>query len=212
MKIRKKLLIILIMISMMFIGCNTAKSTAQKQEKENITKEQEQQLLLNGVSLTKDIIRSVYRGNDKYTYEVLLFSLAKNTDENNLYKGYFPFDEKRGYIFPLDKSEEVMYQVFAGKKYRTFEDVFNYDEKLKTYYKDLDFGWTTGYIAENITASISEDKLKLYTKFELINLWYDVAGDPVPTAFADCEITYSINESNNKIYLRFENIEVVSKV
>ena len=63
-----------------------------------------------------------------------------------------------------------------------------------------------------IIADISDDKLKLYTKFDLINLWYDVGGDPVPTAIAECEITYSINKSNDKIYLQFENIEIVSKI
>lgn len=70
------------------------------------------------------------------------------------------------------------------------EDVFDYDEESDTYYKDLDFGWNTAYIAENITADISDDESKLYTKFELINLWFDVEGDPVPTAIAECEITY----------------------
>lgn len=30
------------------------------------------------------------------------------------------------------------------------------------------------------------------TKFELIDLWHNVGGDPVPTAIADCDITYSI--------------------
>jgi len=173
---------------------------------------QEQQLLLNGISLTKDIIRSVYRGEGKYTYEILLFSLARNADENNLYKGYFPFDEDKGFIFPLDKSKEVLTQVFGEKEYPSFEDVFDYDEESDIYYKDLDFGWNTGCIAENVTANISDDKSKLYTEFELINLWYDVEGDPVPTAIATCEITYSINKSNDKIYLQYENMEILSNL
>ncbi len=196
----------------MVVGCNKTKDTAQEQEKENITKEQEQQLLLNGVSLTKDIIRSVYRGNDKYTYEVLLFSLAKNDDENNLYKEYFSFDENKGHIFPLDKSNEVLLQVFGEKEYRPFEEFLTYDEESAIYYRNLDFGWTTGYIAENVTADISDDKLKLYTNFELIDLWYNVGRDPIATAVADCEMAFSVNKSNDKIYLQFENIEVVSKV
>ena len=176
---------------------------------------QEQQLLLNGISLTKDIIRSVYRvykGEEKYTYELLLFILAFNDDESNLYKGYFPFDEDRGaFIFPLDKSHEVLTQVFGEKEY-SFENVFDYDEESDIYYKDLDFGWATAYRAENVRADISDDKSKLFTQFELINQWYDVEGDPVPTAIAECEITYSINKSNDKIYLQFENMEILSSL
>ncbi len=202
MKIKKELLIIFIMLTMIFVGCTNTKGISQ---------EQEQQLSLNGISLTKDIISSVYRGRGKYTYEVLLYALAGNVDENNLYKGYFPFDEDKGFIFPLYKANEVLIEVFGEKEY-SFEKVFDYDEKSDTYYKNLDFGWNTGYIAENVTAGISDDKLKLYTKFDLVNLWYDVAGDPVPTAIAECEITYSINKSNDKIYLQFENIEIVSKI
>lgn len=209
MAIEKKLLIIFIMLTMMFVGCMNIKDNSQEQE--DISQEQEQQLLLNGISLTKDIIISVYRG-ERYTYEALLFALAVNDDENNLYKGYFPIDEGKGFIFPLDKSNEVLIQVFGEKEYPSLEDVFDYDEESDIYYKNLDFGWNTGYIAENVTANISEDKLKLYTKFELINLWYDVEGDPVPTAIADCEITYSINKSDDKIYLQFENIEIESKI
>jgi hypothetical protein len=179
---------------------------------EQIESESSENLLLNGVSLTNDIIRSVYRGEENYTYEVLLFSLAVNDDDNNLYKGYFPFDEDKGFIFPLDKSNEVLSQVFGEREHRSLEDVFDYDEESDVYYKNLDFGWNTGYRAENVTADISDDKSKLYTKFELINQWYDVEGDPVPTAIAECEITYSINKNNDKIYLQFENIEVVSKL
>ncbi len=207
MEIKKKLLIILIMLTTMFIGCINTKGTSQEQEDTS----QEQQLLLSGISLTKDIISSVYRGEDKYTYEALLYALAGNVDENNLYKGYFPFDEDKGFIFPLDKSNEVLIQVFGEKEY-SFEDVFDYDKESNIYYKNLDFGWNTAYIAENVTANISDDKLKLYTRFELINLWYNVGGDPVPTAIAECEITYCINKSNDKIYFQFENIEVVSKI
>lgn len=210
MAIKKKLLTILIMLTMMFVGCINTIDNSQEQEQEDIL--QEQQLLLNGVSLTKDIVSSVYRGEEKYTYEALLFALAVNDDENNMYKGYFPFDEDKGFIFPLDKSNEALIQVFGEKEYPSFEDVFDYDEESDIYYKNLDFGWNTGYIAENVTANISDDKLKLYTKFELINLWYDVGGDPVPTAIADCEITYSINKSDGKIYLQFENIEIESKI
>lgn len=173
---------------------------------------QEQQLLLNGISLTRDIISSVYRGEEKYTYEVLLFALAGNDDEYNLYKGYFPFDENKGFIFPLEKSNEVLTQVFCEKEYPPLEDVFDYDEESDIYYKDLDFGWNTPYRAENVTANVSDDKLKLYTEFELINLWYDVEGDPVPTAIAKCQITYSINKSNDKIYLQYENMEILSKL
>ena len=176
--------------------------------------QQEQQLLLNGISLTKDIIYSVYRvhrGEENYTYEVLLFALAINSDENNLYKGYFPFDEKNGYIFPLDKSNEVLIQVFGEKEY-SIEDKFDYDEESDTYYKNLDFGWNTAYRAENVTADTSDDKSKLYTRFQLINQWYDVEGDPVPTAIAECKITYSIVKSNEKIYLQFENMEIVSEL
>ena len=125
-----------------------------------------------------------------------------------MYKGYFPFDENKGFIFPLDKSNEAL--IFGEKEYR-LEDVFDYDEESDIYYKNLDFGWNTAYIAENLTADISDDKLKLYTKFELINLWYNVGGDPVPTAVADYEITYSINKSDDKIYMQFENIEIESK-
>jgi len=212
MEIKKKLLIILIIFTMMFVGCFNTKGPSQEQEQENISQKQEQQLLLNGISLTKDIIRSVYRGEENYTYEVLLFSLAVNDDENNLYKGYFPFDEDKGFIFPLDKSKEVLTQVFGEKEYPSFEDVFDYDEESDIYYKDLDFGWNTGCIAENVTANISDDKSKLYTEFELINLWYDVEGDPVPTAIATCEITYSINKSNDKIYLQYENMEILSNL
>jgi len=216
MEIKKKLLIILIMLTTMFIGCINTKGTSQEKEQGNISQEQEntsqeQQLLLNGISLTKDIISSVYRGEDKYTYEVLLYALAGNVDENNLYKGYFPFNENKGFIFPLDRSKEVLIQIFGEKEY-SFENVFDYDEESNIYYKNLDFGWHTGYTAENVTANISDDKLKLYTKFELINLWYNVGGDPVATAIADCEIIYSINKSNDKRYLQFENIEVVSKI
>lgn len=176
---------------------------------------QEQELLLNGISLTKDIIRSVYRvykGEEKYTYELLLYILAFNDDESNLYTGYFPFDEDRGaFIFPLDKSHEVLTQVFGEKEY-SFENVFDYDEESDIYYKDLDFGWATAYRAENVRADISDDKSKLFTQFELINQWYDVEGDPVATAIAECEITYSINKSNDKIYLQFENMEILSSL
>ena len=176
---------------------------------------QEQQLLLNGISLTKDIIRSVYRvykGEENYTYELLLYILAFNDDESNLYKGYFPFDEDKGaFLFPLDKSNEVLIQVFGEKEY-FFENVFDYDEESDIYYKNLDFGWNTGFRAENATADISDDKSKLYTQFELINQWYDVEGDPVATAIAECEITYSINKSNDKIYLQFENMEILKKL
>lgn len=178
---------------------------SQKQEDTS----QKQQLSLNGISLTKNIINSVYRDADNYTYEALLYALAADDDENNLYKGYFPFEEDKGFIFPLDKSKEVLTQVFGEKEY-SFENVFDYDEESDIYYKNLDFGWNTGCIAENVTANISGDKL--YTKFELINLWYDVDGDPVPTAIAECEITYCINKSNDKIYLRFENMEILSKL
>lgn len=182
---------------------------------EPVNSSQEQQLLLNGISLTKDFIRSVYRvykGEEKYTYELLLYILAFNDDENNPYKGYFPFDEDRGaFIFPLDKSHEVLTQVFGEKEY-SFENVFDYDEESDIYYKDLDFGWATGYRAENVTAEISDDKSKLFTQFEMINQWYDVEGDPVATAIAECEITYSLNKSNDKIYLQFENIEILEKL
>lgn len=175
----------------------------------------DKELLLNGISLTKDIIRSVYRvykGEENYTYELLLYILAVNGDENNPYKGYFPFDEDKGaFIFPLDKSKEVLMQVFGEKEY-SFENVFNYDEESDIYYKNLDFGWVTGFRAENATAGISDDKSKIYTQFELINQWYDVEGDPVPTAIAECEITYSINKSNDKIYLQFENMEILSRL
>ncbi|MDF2505096.1 hypothetical protein [Clostridium sp.] len=80
MEIKKKLLMILIMCTMIFVGCVNTKDTSQ--EKENLSQQQEdtlqeQQLLLNGISLTKDIISSVYRGKEKYTYEVLLFLLMK---------------------------------------------------------------------------------------------------------------------------------------
>ena len=92
------------------------------------------------------------------------------------------------------------------------EDVFDYDEKSDTYYKNLDFGWNTAYRVENVTADISDDKSKLYTHFILINQWYDVEGDPVPTAIADCKITYSIITSNDKTYLQFENMDLVSKL
>ena len=140
-----------------------------------------------------------------------MFALAINSDENNLYKGYFPFDEKNGYIFPLDKSNEVLIQVFGEKEY-SIEDKFDYDEESDTYYKNLDFGWNTAYRAENVTADTSDDKSKLYTRFQLINQWYDVEGDPVPTAIAECKITYSIVKSNEKIYLQFENMEIVSEL
>jgi len=130
---------------------------------------QEQQLLLNGITLTKDIISSVYRGEGKYTYEVLLFALAGNADENNLYKGCFPFDEHKGFIFPLDKSNEVLFQVFGEKEYPSLENVFDYDEESDIYYKDLDFGWNTGFIAENVTANISDDKSKLYNYIQNLN-------------------------------------------
>ena len=174
---------------------------------------QEQQLLLNGISLTKDIIYSIYRGEENYRYDVLLFALAINDDENNLYKGYFPFDEnKGGFIFPVDKSNEVLIQVFGEKESPALEDVFDYDEESNIYYKNLDFGWNTGYIAENVTADISDDKSKLYTQFELINQWYDVEGDPVSTAIAECKITYSIITSNDKTYLQFVNMEIVKKL
>ena len=53
---------------------------------------------------------------------------------------------------------------------------------------------------------------KLYTNFDLINLWYDVEGDPVPTAIANCDITYNIKQSNDKYYLQFEDMKVVSKL
>ncbi len=173
----------------------------------------DQQLLLNGISLTKDIIYSVYRGEENYRYEVLLFALAINDDENNLYKGYFPFDEnKGGFTFPLNKSNEVMIQVFGEKEYPSFEEVFDYDKESDTYYKNLDFGWNTAYRAENVTAEISDDKLKLYTQFQLINQWYDVGGDPVPTAIAECKITYSIISSNDRTYLQFKNMEIVNKL
>lgn len=172
---------------------------------------QEQQLLLNGISLTKDIIYSVYRGEENYTYEVLLYALAINDDENNLYKGYFLFDENKGYIFPLDKSKEILIQVFGEKEY-SFEDVFNYDEESDTYYKNLDFGWNTAYRADNAIADINDNKSKLYTQFELINQWYDVGGDPVPTVVAECKITYSIITSNDKTYLQFENMEIIKKL
>lgn len=180
------------------------------QEQEDTS--QEQQLLLNGITLTKDIISSVYRGEEKYTYEVLLFSLAGNDDEYNLYKGYFPFDESKGFIFPLDKSNEVLTQVFGEKEYPPLEGVFDYDEESDIYYKNLDFGWNTAYIADNVKANISDDKSKLYTEFELINLWYDVEGDPVATAIAKCKITYSINKSTDKTYLQYENMEILSKL
>ena len=75
------------------------------------------QLMLNGISLTKDIIHSVYRGYGDYTCEVLLFALAVNNDKDNLYKGYFPFEEHKGYIFTLDKSKEVLTQVFGERDY-----------------------------------------------------------------------------------------------
>lgn len=66
----------------------------------NISQEDtSQQLLLNGISLTNDIIRSVYRREGNYTYEALLYALAVNNDENNLYKGYFPFEEVKGLYF-----------------------------------------------------------------------------------------------------------------
>ncbi|NYB75595.1 hypothetical protein HZF24_15715 [Sedimentibacter hydroxybenzoicus DSM 7310] len=168
-----------------------------------------QQLLLNGISLTNDIIRSVYRREGNYTYEALLYAFAVNDDENNLYKGYFPFEEGKGFIFSLDKSKEVLLQVFGEKEY-SFKDVFDYNKETDIYYRNLDFGWNTAYIAENTTADIIDDKL--YTKFELINLWYDVEGDPVPTAIAECEITYSINKSNDKTYLQFESMETLSKL
>jgi len=176
---------------------------------------EKKQLLLNGISLTKDIIRSVYRvykGEENYTYELLLYMLAFNDDESNLYKGYFPFDEDKGaFIFPLDKSNEVLIEVFGEKEY-SFENVFDYDEESDIYYKNLDFGWNTGFKAENVTADISEDKSKLFTQFELINQWYDVEGDPVATAIAECQITYSIKKSNDKMYLQFENMEILSKL
>ena len=177
---------------------------------------QEQELLLNGISMTKDIIRSVYRvykGEENYTYELLLYILAFNDDESNMYKGYFPFDEDRGaFLFPLDKSNEVLTQVFGEKEYPPLENVFDYDEESDIYYKNLDFGWNTGFRAENAKADISDDKSKLYTQFELINQWYDVEGDPVPTAIAECQITYSIKKSNDKMYLRFENMEILKKL
>lgn len=210
MDIRKKLLIIFIMLTVVIAGCVKSNGNSHEQEFQ-IDVGQEQELLLNGISLTKDIIRSVYRGEENYTYEILLFSLAVNDDENNLYKGYFPFDQSKGFIFPLDKSNEVLIQVFGEKEY-SFEDVFDYDQETGTYYKNLDFGWNTPYIAENVRANISDEKSKLHTKFELINLWHDIEGDPVPTAIADCEITYSINKSDAGIYLRFENIEIDSKI
>ena len=78
--------------------------------------------------------------------------------------------------------------------------------------KNLDFGWNTGFKAENVTADISEDKSKLFTQFKLINQWYDVEGDPVATAIAECQITYSIKKSNDKMYLQFENMEILSKL
>lgn len=227
MEIRKKLLMILTVLTMVLAGCINTKDIRQEHEdvpqgqevqqeqQDNVPQEQEdalqeQRLLLNGISLTEDIIRSVYRGN--YTYEVLLYSLAVNKDENNLYKGYFSFDEDKGcFIFPLDKSIEVLTQVFGEREY-SFEDVFDYDEESDIYYKNLDFGWNTGFKAENATADISNDKLKLHTKFELINIWHDVDGDPVPTAIAECKITYGINKSKDKTYLQFENMEVLQRL
>ena len=88
----------------------------------------------------------------------------------------------------------------------------DYDEESDIYYKNLDFGWNTGFRAENAKADISDDKSKLYTQFELINQWYDVEGDPVATAIAECQITYSIKKSNDKTYLRFENMEILKKL
>lgn len=184
-------------------------SVSLSQEQEDTSPEK--RLLSNGISLTKDIIYSVYRGEENYRYEVLLFALAINDDENNLYKGYFPFDEKKGYIFPLDKSNEVLTQVFGEKEY-SFKDNLNYDEESDIYYRNLDFGWNTPYRTENVSAEISDDKSKLYTQFELINQWYDVEGDPVPTAIAECKITYSIITDNDKDYLQFENMEILTKL
>lgn len=46
------------------------------------------------------------------------------------------------------------------------------------------------------------------TQFELINRWYDIGGDPVPTVVAECKITYSIITSNDKTCLKFENMEI----
>jgi len=128
----------------------------KKQEQKNISQEQEQQLLLNGISLTKDIIRSVYRGEENYTYEVLLFILAINDDENNLYKGYFPFEEDKGFIFPLDKSNEVLIQVFGEKEYTSLEDLFDYDEESNIYYKNLAFSINDLHLSQIPQNCISE--------------------------------------------------------
>ena len=138
----------------------------------------------------------------------MLFALAVNNDKDNLYKGYFPFEEHKGYIFTLDKSKEVLTQVFGERDYSLKN--LNDEEEKNAHYLNLDFGWNNPYIADNLTAYIMDGKL--YTNFDLINLWYDVEGDPVPTAIANCDITYNIKQSNDKYYLQFEDMKVVSKL
>lgn len=169
---------------------------------------QEEKLLLGAEILTEEIIYSVYWGEENYKYEVLLYALASDDTEGNLYEGYFPFDEERqSFIFSMDRCYEVLKEVFGEKEYFFDEYMFDYDEETDIYYKCLDFGWNTGYIADNITASISDNKSELYTSFGLINLWYSVDGDPVPTCIADCKIMFNIVKDENRSYLRFERID-----
>ncbi|QSX06676.1 hypothetical protein JYG23_04265 [Sedimentibacter sp. zth1] len=167
---------------------------------------QDEQLLLNGISLTEKIIYSVYRGKENYSYEVLLYAFAKDDSKDNLYRDYFSYDKQRNaFIFPIDKANEVLIQVFGEKEY-SFNNLFDYDEETDTYYKCLDFGWDTGNRAKNITASISDDKLELYTNFEFIDIWYGYEEYPEPPTIADCKITYSIVKNNEKFYLRFKDM------
>ena len=85
----------------------------------------------------------------------------------------------------------------------------DYDEESDIYYKNLDFGWNTGFRAGNATADISDDKSKLYTQFELINQWYDVEGRSRTNC--NCRMPNNILYKE-KTYLRFENMEILKKL
>lgn len=201
-----KVLLVLIM-SMLLVSCINANETDQEILNKENREATDEQLLLSAKTLTEEIIYSIYRGEENYTYECLLYALASDDSKGNLYGEYFPFDEERqSFIFSMDKAKEALIEIFGYKEY-SFENLFDYDKEFNTYCKCLDFGWNTGYIAESITSNISDDKLEIYTEFKLINLWYCVDGDPVPTCIADCKMIFNVVRNDNKSYLRFEKIE-----
>jgi len=137
------------------------------------------------------------------------YSGNKNqNNENNIELGVTVWGENNDKLYILTKEDDRLRNIFeVNLVYKSIRDLAcDIDCRYENIYIDIPGGFAAystfpGLIFYTYDKEVNND-VCLY-------LWYDVEGEPVPTAIAICQITYSINKSNDKTYLQYENMEIL---